>query len=94
MGIIKPCPVPWCGRADTGIPFHPIIDGTHMYHVECHWCECKTNWFSTPQEAVAAWNTRPREMTEDELEAVEYLAQLAGTKQREILQALLRRYGR
>lgn len=67
MGELKPCPNPWCnshgsfGERDGRSPAIRHEAGVgHSHYVECLFCCVQTPNFASPDEAILAWNTRPR----------------------------------
>ena len=53
MEELKPCP--FCGADDISVWDKSRYDVC----VRCNNCYCKTGWYSTIDDAVTAWNTRP-----------------------------------
>lgn len=63
---LLPCPNPWCDCPDE-LVVEPII-GTGAYGVECG-CGFNGPALSTPELAIAAWNTRAPAELRSALEA-------------------------
>ena len=64
---LKPCELKPCKCGDCGHPARVCEDWGLGYYVECSldFCDNATEYFDTPEEAVAAWNHRNGEETKD-----------------------------
>jgi hypothetical protein len=59
---LLPCPTPWCdgeGELRSYGGFQVICQGRATLEGETMGCAVETREFATPEEAIAAWNTRP-----------------------------------
>ena len=62
---VKSCP--FCGGQNIGARYTPYYAPRLQYWVTCFDCHSRTGYFSTPEEAVEAWNKRA---TEDAVDAI------------------------
>ena len=73
---LEPCP--FCGGSARQ-SIAAAKNGPHNYAVGCSRCIIQTEWTSTEAEAIAAWNTRPPNPLQAEVEALRTrAAQLEG----------------
>lgn len=58
---LKPCPFCGCEVVDTTFMFpepDEEVDWKMIYSMMCDECHACTSWFTTKEEAIAAWNRR------------------------------------
>ena len=77
---LEPCP--FCGGSARQ-SIAAAKNGPHNYAVGCSRCIIQTEWTSTEAEAIAAWNTRPPNPLQAEVEALRArVAELEGNNAR------------
>jgi Lar family restriction alleviation protein len=74
MAETKMLPCPFCGSEHTGIRKKERDDEGSPYYApfycaECDACEARTRWTDSFEEAIEAWNKRPK-ITKDSIETV------------------------
>ena len=63
MEGLKPCP--FCGGKAKHTPelrHHIGRDSNFMHVIMCGWCNARSGWYDTYEEAAAAWNDRTERM--------------------------------
>lgn len=69
-------PCPWCGKAEFRVAWTRVTDEVQFWRVECANCDCGANGpdRDTEDEAIGAWNTRSRTLSDSGDDVVERVA--------------------